>query len=92
MIELFFVMAFFLIIVFLIYLPAIYHHVMAFIYEKRFQRELKAIEDSGLYEESRIVITRPLGTGTEPAGEISFADAMRNKEFAMKSIMDLVND
>lgn len=92
MIELFFVMAFFLIIGFIIYLPAIYYHVMASISKKRFQRELKAIEDSGLFEECRVIITRPLGTGTEPAGEISFADAMRNQEFAMKSIMNLVNN
>ena len=77
-------------IVLIIYFPAIYQYIRMLISERRFQRELQAIEDGGLFEESRIVITKPLGLGTEPAGEISFAEAMKNQEFAMKSIMRLI--
>lgn len=84
------VIAFFAIFVLVIYSPVIYQYIRVLISEKRFQRELQAIEDGGLFEESRIVITKPLGIGTEPDGEISFAEAMKNQEFAMNSIMRLI--
>lgn len=86
------IIAFIPITALLIYFPAIYYHVMVSIYEKRIQRGLQVIEDSGLFEKCRIIITSPLGIGTEPAGETSFAIAMKNQGFAMKSIMNLVND
>lgn len=86
-----FIMVFFAIIVLVIYSPAIYSHISALFYEKKFKRLLKEIEDEGFYEKNRIVITKPLGVGTEPAGKISFAEAMENQEFAMKSIMKLLN-
>lgn len=86
------VIAFFATFVFVIYSPVIYQYIRVLISEKRFQRELQAIKDGGLFEESRIVITEPLGTGTEPSGKISFAEAMENQEFAMNTIMKLIND
>lgn len=92
MISVIFFLVVIAIIGFLIYSPAIYCHVMTSISEKRFKKELKAIEDERLFEKCRIVITRPLGVGIEPDGEISFAVAMRNQELAMKSIIDLINE
>jgi len=84
------VIAFFAMFVFIIYSPVIYQYIRVLISEKRFQRELQAVEDGSLFEESRIVITKPLGVVTEPAGEISFAEAMKNQEFAMNSMIKLI--
>lgn len=78
--------------VFINYLPAIYWGIRASISEKRLKKELKAIEEEGLFEECRIVITKPLGIGEEPVGKITFENAMQNQSFAVSSIMDLMGE
>ena len=84
------VMALITIIVFLIYTPVIYHYIRYLIYKKKFQKELQILENSDLYDRCRIVITEPMGIGSEPVGKISFADAIKNQEFAVNSVMALI--
>ena len=79
-------------LIFLNYLPVICSTILASIYERKLQNELQAIEDSRLFEKCRIVITEPLGTGEEPDGKIAFKQAMQNQLFAIKSIMNLMDD
>ena len=90
MLEFLIVVAVFAIITLVIYSPAIVQYFLWKKSEKKFQIELHALENSGLYDQCRIVITEPLGVGTEPVGKISFADAHKNQEFAMNSIMKMM--
>ena len=90
MMEFLIVMAFISIMILLIYTPAIYHYVLFLYYDKKFHRELQALDDSGFFDKCRLVITEPLGIGTEPDSKISFADAHKNQDFAMNTIMSLV--
>ena len=73
-----------------IYLPAIYHYICYLVSKKKFQQELQTLENSELYDQCRVVITDPIGVGTVPAGKISFAEAHKNQEFAMNSIMKIM--
>ena len=90
MIEFLIVMAFISIVILLIYSPAIYHYVLFLYYDKKFHQELQALEDGGFFDKCRLVVTKPLELGPEPAGTISFADAHKNQDFAMNTIMGLV--
>ena len=92
MIEFFIVTAFISIMILLIYSPAIYHYVLFLYYDKKFHQELQALEDSGFFDKCRLVVTKPLGLGPEPAGTISFADVMKNQEFAIKSTIALMSE
>lgn len=80
---------FFTFITFLIYLPAIYWYFKAKKSEKEFLYQLSLLDE--LFEQTRIVETRPLGLGEEPENTISFAQAMQNQKFAMNSIMSILN-
>lgn len=73
-----------------IYSPAIYHYICYIFSKKKFQQELQTLENGELYDQCRMVITEPIGLGTEPAGQISFAEAHKNQEFAMNSIMKIM--
>ena len=90
--ETFILIAFFAIIILFIYTPVIFCYINCRLAERKFQNILRAITDEGFWESCRIIITTPLGTGSEPASNISFADALINQDFAMKSIMPLLTE
>ena len=92
MMEFLIVMAFIAIVMLLNYTPFFYHYMCFLYYDKKFHRELQALEDTEFFDKCRLVVTEPLGVGTEPSGKISFADAIKNQEFAMKSTMKLIDD
>ena len=83
----FILIAFFAIIILFIYTPVIFGYINWRLAERKFQKLLRAITDEGFWESCRIIITTPLGTGSEPAGDILFAEAMRYQKFAINSIM-----
>ena len=85
--EIFILVAFFAIIILFIYAPVIFLYIYWVLAERKFQKILWALEDGDFLVKCRIIITTPLGTGSEPAGDILFAEAMRYQKFAIYSIM-----
>lgn len=74
----------------LIYTPVIIQWCKWKLSEHKFRRQLVLLESSGLYDECRIVETRPLGTGPVPAGTLRFADVHHNQQFAVDTILKLI--
>ena len=74
----------------LIYTPAIIQWFKWKKAEREFHKQLALLESSGLYDECRIVETRPLGTGPVPAGTLRFADVHHNQEFAVATVLQLI--
>ena len=90
MVSFLIILGFMALITVLIYSPAIIQYFRWKQSEKKFKKKLQLLEGSELYNQCRIIFTKPLGIGTDPNGEVSFADAMKNQEFAMNSILGLI--
>ena len=74
----------------LIYTPAIIQWLKWKCAEREFHKQLALLESSSLYDECRMVETRPLGTGPVPAGTLRFADVHQNQEFAVATVLKLI--
>jgi len=81
-------LAFFLLVL-IIYLPAICQHFAWKRTSKSFEQQLSEL--GTLYDDSRIVITERRGEGTSQNSDVKFADAHKNQDFAMNTIMKLLS-
>ena len=72
------------------YTPAVYWCIRYKIAEKRFERNLKPMFK--LHSENIIITTERLGEGTEYNGNITFEQALKNQEIAVKSTLRLIEN
>lgn len=90
MLDFLIIITIFALIVLCIYAPAIVQYFIWKKSEKEFQEQLAMLDNSGFYNNCRIVVTKPIGIGTEPSSNLRFADVHKNQQFAMNSIMKLI--
>ena len=74
----------------LIYTPVIIQWCKWKLSERAFNKQLALLKSGELYDECRMVETRPLGTGPVPAGTLRFADVHHNQEFAVATVLKLI--
>lgn len=82
-----------------IMLAIIYAHVgLAYIryyyYDRKFNEELRKLDEEHYWDKCRIVVTDPLGKGSIEEFEksdITFEQVLKNKNLALNAIMELLN-
>lgn len=88
MLEFAMVLSVIILIIVSVYLPAFYRYLIWKRTQKKFEHELSEL--GSLYDSSRIVITKHLGSGTSRILCVTFAQAHENQNFAMNTIMELL--
>ena len=84
------ILAVFVIFTLIIYFPAICAYIAAKSAERKFLKLLPELDK--LFDECAIVETKPLGIGPVDEACISFAEAHKNQEFSINSIMHLMSN
>jgi len=93
MLEFFVVLLFFTLILACIYAPAGWAYIRYLVANRKFEKDLYKLDEQ-FWNECRIVITNRLGEGSIQEFEkskITFETAHKNQDFAVKSIMKLLN-
>jgi len=64
MLEIFVVLAIWAIMLAIIYAPVGFAYIRCYYYDRKFNEELRKLEEEHYWEKCRIVVTNPLGKGT----------------------------
>ncbi|MGN9126524.1 hypothetical protein ACTM97_08985 [Oliverpabstia intestinalis] len=84
------ILIFFIIMFLMIYSPVIYQNAVLKRAENTFIQELNRLND--FYEDNLIVVTRRLGEGESQNSDVKFVHAHNNQNFAVNSVLDLIDD
>lgn len=87
--KIFFIVLFiFALIAFVVYFPLLYKIIRLKGIKKNLYSEIKMLDD--LYKKYIIIITHRLGEGVSQNSDTKFVDAHKNQEFAVNSILSIL--
>lgn len=94
MLEIFVVLAILAIMLTIIYAPVGLAYIRYYYYDRKFNEELRKLDEEHYWDKCRIVVTDPLGKGSIEEFEksdITFKQVLKNKNLALNAIMELLN-
>lgn len=90
MLDFIIAMAFFALVVLMIYLPVIRQRVIVKQAERKFAEELNLV--GSLFESSTVIQTKRMGEGESQNSDITFEKAQQNQTTAVNSVMWLARE